>query len=77
MTTVINNPGGPVVESGSESAAGIIVGVIIGIILIVLFIIYGLPAIRSNTPSPKEPDTTNINVTIPNPITPEPAPAKQ
>jgi Cu/Ag efflux pump CusA len=70
MTTVINNPGG---ETGSDSAAGIIVGVIIGIILIVLFIIYGVPALR-DTPVERKPDTTNVNVTIPNPITPERAP---
>ncbi len=76
MTTVINNPGGET-STGSDSALGIIVGVIIGIVLIVLFIVYGLPALRSNTaPVEKQPDTTNINVTIPAPLAPEPQPAK-
>lgn len=66
MTTIINTP--PAGESGSESAAGIIIGVIFAIVLVALFVIYGIPALRS-TSAVKEPTNTTINVTVP-PVVP-------
>jgi uncharacterized membrane protein len=61
MTTVINTPGSG--NNGDNSGLGMIMGILITIVVIVLFLIYGLPAIRSNE-APKD-DGLNINVTLP------------
>lgn len=68
MATIINNPGES--SGGTDSAAGMIIGIVIAIILIALFVIYGLPALRQNStdPNANQPDTTNVNVSIPNPV---------
>lgn len=71
MTTVINNPGG---ESASESASGIILGVVVAIIFIALFVIYGVPALRNNSADTDRPNSTNINVSVPAPVSSDPAP---
>ena len=58
MTTVINSPG-----ESSDSALGIIFGVLLAIGLIVLFLVYGLPAIRSER---VDNGGVNLNITLPN-----------
>jgi len=62
MTTVINNPG----DSGDGMGMGLMLGILIIIVAVVLFFVYGLPAIRSS----KAPNTTNITVQTPVPLTP-------
>ncbi len=61
MNTVINNPG----DNASGSGAGLVIGIIIAIVLIILFFRYGLPAMRDTGGN----GGTNINVTVPNPVT--------
>lgn len=71
MATIINNPGNEARnDGGADSAAGMVIGIIIAIVLIALFVIYGLPAIRQNgaADTTARPDTTNVNVSIPNPV---------
>ncbi len=64
MTTIINGTGD---NSGEGMGLGLIIGLLIVIVAVVLFFVYGLPAIRANK---SEPNTTNINVQVPNPVAP-------
>lgn len=71
MATIINNPGNEArTDGGADSAAGMVIGIIIAIVLIALFVIYGLPALRqggaANTTD--QPDSTNVNISVPNPV---------
>lgn len=64
MSTVINNPSTP-----EDSGSNLVLGIILAVIILggmVLFFIYGLPRLQNN----QNPDATNINVTVPNTITP-------
>jgi multisubunit Na+/H+ antiporter MnhB subunit len=58
MSTITDTPP---VSNDNTPGTGMVIGVILAIILIALFIIYGLPAMRSNQGLPQQqPNTTNI-----------------
>ena len=66
MPTVINNPG-----TTEDSGLNFVWGVILAIVILgglALFFIYGLPMIQNSTN--QNPETTNINVTVPPTTTP-------
>lgn len=67
MTTVINNPGN---GNGEGMGLGFMIGILIVIVAVILFFVYGLPAIRAGK---DQPNTTNINVQVPNPMAPDSA----
>ena len=66
MPTVINNP-----SNTEDSGSNLLVAVILIVAIfggVVLFFMYGLPMIQNNR-NP-DPNSTNINVTLPNDTTP-------
>ena len=69
MSTVVNNPGTPVVHDTNNGSNGFLFGVLLVVILAVLFIIYGLPYIRSATaptaPQIQVPGKVDVNIHTP------------
>ncbi|OGZ66150.1 MAG: hypothetical protein A3C50_01520 [Candidatus Staskawiczbacteria bacterium RIFCSPHIGHO2_02_FULL_43_16] len=64
MPTVINNPG-----TTEDSGSNLVLGVILVMVILggfALFFIYGVPMIQNN----KNPDSTDINITVPPATTP-------
>lgn len=47
MATIINNPSSG--DSSESSGVGVVVGVLVAILLVAVFIIFGLPALRSQS----------------------------
>lgn len=65
MTTVINNPGG---GEDSSGVLGAVIGIVVLIVAVTLFFVYAWPAIqnsKTNSPTQDDPNTTEINVTLP------------
>ncbi|MEK7136290.1 MAG: hypothetical protein AAB821_01735 [Patescibacteria group bacterium] len=63
MTTIVNTP--PTGES-SDSGTGVVVGILLVLVLVILFFVYGLPALRNDTPpTPPKTDKIDINVQVP------------
>ncbi len=65
MATIVNNPGG---SNGESTGVGMVIGIILAIIVVALFVIYGVPAMRGGTAPTTPTGSTNINVTVPNPV---------
>ncbi len=71
MATIINNPSTAHRADEAEGASDLVIGIIaaVSIIILILFLVYGLPVLQSNTPTPVNtavtPSTQNIRVELP------------
>jgi hypothetical protein len=74
MATVINNPDGNRDNSAMSGGSGVFVGAALVILVLVVVIILSLPYIRQQIDGMTKPTNPTINVTLPNPPTPQTPP---